>query len=139
MGYIQEFRNGYYSKSMIENAILAESFDMIGVIAGPSSVRVLNNKSYRSSTRFYYFVKNNIRIKKPNPALADLFNNLALLNLTRGKSSIYDNIVDKEIECVIQEQKRYMATMKVLGQNGKIPEVFSKLSQTFRMKIFSCR
>jgi hypothetical protein len=45
MGYIQEFRNGYYSKAMIENADLAEGFDMIGVIAGISSMRVLiNNK-----------------------------------------------------------------------------------------------
>jgi Zn ribbon nucleic-acid-binding protein len=50
MGYIQEYRNGYYIKSMIENAMLAGSFDMIGVIAGPSSMRVLNNKSYSSST-----------------------------------------------------------------------------------------
>jgi hypothetical protein len=31
---------------MIENADLVESFDMVGVIAGPSSMRVLNNKSY---------------------------------------------------------------------------------------------
>jgi hypothetical protein len=30
MGYIQEYRNGYYSRAMIENADLAESFDMIG-------------------------------------------------------------------------------------------------------------
>jgi hypothetical protein len=30
MGYIQEYRNGYYSRAMIENTDLAESFDMIG-------------------------------------------------------------------------------------------------------------
>jgi hypothetical protein len=122
MGYIQEFRNGYYSKSMIENAKLAESFDMIGVIAGPSSIRVLNNKSYWSSTRFYYFVKNNIRTKKSNPTSANLFNNLALLNLIRGKSKIYENIDDNEIESVIQEQIRVYGndeTIRTKWQNTK--------------------
>jgi hypothetical protein len=42
MGYIQEYRNGYYSKSMIENADLAESFDMLGVIAGPNPPPKIN-------------------------------------------------------------------------------------------------
>jgi hypothetical protein len=32
-------------KAMVENADLAESFDMIGVIAGISSMRILINKS----------------------------------------------------------------------------------------------
>jgi hypothetical protein len=105
MGYIQEYRNGYYSKSMIENAMLAESFDMIGVVAGPSSMRVLNNKTYSSSTRFYYFVKNSIPIKNPNRVLTTVFDNLALLNL-RAKSSIYENVADREIEAIIQEQIR---------------------------------
>jgi hypothetical protein len=65
MGYIQEYRNGYYSRAMIENADLAESIDMIGVIAGMSSMRILNNKSYSSSPRFYRFVKYRIPIKEP--------------------------------------------------------------------------
>jgi hypothetical protein len=65
MGYIQEYRNGYYSRAMIENADLAESFDMIGVIAGISSMRVLINKSYSSSPRFYHFIKYHIPIKEP--------------------------------------------------------------------------
>jgi hypothetical protein len=56
MGYIQEYRNGYYSRAMIENADLAESFDMIGVIAGISTMKVLINKSYFSSPRFYHFI-----------------------------------------------------------------------------------
>jgi hypothetical protein len=34
LDYLQEHRNGYYSKSIIENADLAESFDVIGAIAG---------------------------------------------------------------------------------------------------------
>jgi hypothetical protein len=104
MGYIQEYRNGHYSKSMIENAMLAESFDMIGVIAGPSTMRILNNKSYSSSTRFYYFIKQSIPIKNPNSDLRKVFDNLALLNLTRAKSIIYENICDNEIEGMVQEQ-----------------------------------
>jgi hypothetical protein len=32
MGYIQEYRNGYYSRAMVENADLAGSIDMIGVL-----------------------------------------------------------------------------------------------------------
>jgi hypothetical protein len=46
MGYIQEFREAYYGKSVIENAQFAESLDMIGVVAAPSSTMVLRNKSY---------------------------------------------------------------------------------------------
>jgi hypothetical protein len=49
-------RNVYYSKSMIENVDLAESFDMVAVIAGFSSMGVLNVNSYSSSPRFYHFV-----------------------------------------------------------------------------------
>jgi hypothetical protein len=48
LDYSQEYRNGYYSKSMIENADLAESFDVIGVIAGLSSMRVLNQELFFS-------------------------------------------------------------------------------------------
>jgi hypothetical protein len=77
---------------------------MIGVIAGPSSMRVLNNKSYSSSTWFYYFIKNSIPIKNPNRDLRKVFDNLALLNLTRAKSSIYENSSDREIEGMMQEQ-----------------------------------
>jgi hypothetical protein len=37
-GHIQQYRNGYYGRAMVENADLAESFDMIGVIAGISAM-----------------------------------------------------------------------------------------------------
>jgi hypothetical protein len=89
VGYIREYRNGYYSISMIENADFVQSFDMIGVIAAPSSIRVLNAKSYSSSQRFYHFVKYRIPIK--------------VLNLSK-KSNIYDNVSNKEIENIIRGQ-----------------------------------
>jgi hypothetical protein len=103
MGHIQEYRNGYYSKSMIENADLAESFDMIGVIAAPSSMRVLNNKSYSSSPRLYRFVKYRIPIKEPTRKRRKLFDRLAVLNLNR-ENNMYDNMHDREIENMIREQ-----------------------------------
>jgi hypothetical protein len=64
MGYIREYRNGYYSTSMIENADFADSFEMIRVIAGLSVMRVLNNRSYLSSPRLYNFVKYRIPIDR---------------------------------------------------------------------------
>lgn len=103
MGYIQEYRNGYYSTAMVENADLAESVDMIGVIAGPSSMRVLNNKIYPSSPRFYHFVKYRIPIKEPTRRRRNLFDSLAVLNLNR-ENNMYDNIHDREIENMIREQ-----------------------------------
>ena len=103
MGHIQEFRNGYYSKAMIENADLAESFDMIGVIAGISSMRVLINKSDSSSPRFYHFIKYRIPIKEPTRKRRKLFDSLAVVNLNI-QSEMFDNIDYKEINNVIQEQ-----------------------------------
>ena len=85
---------------MIENADLAQSFDMLGVIAGPSAMTVLNAKSYWSSSRFCYFVKYKIPIKNFNSNLRTVLDNLALLNLTKG-SSIYENVADGEIEAII--------------------------------------
>lgn len=40
MGHIREYRNGYYSTSMIENA----DFEMIRIIAWLSVMRVFNNR-----------------------------------------------------------------------------------------------
>ena len=91
MGYIQEYRNGYYSRAMIENADLAESFDMIGVIAGISSMRVLINKSYSSSPRFYHFIKYRIPIKEPTRKRRKLFDSLAMVNLNT-QSKMFGNI-----------------------------------------------
>ena len=85
---------------MIEIADLAQSFDMLGVIAGPSAMTVLNAKSYWSSSRFCYFVKYKIPIKNFNSNLRTVLDNLALLNLTKG-SSIYENVADGEIEAII--------------------------------------
>ncbi|MGB6671696.1 MAG: hypothetical protein WBE34_04615 [Candidatus Nitrosopolaris sp.] len=87
---------------MIENADLAQSFDMLGVSAGPSAMTVLNAKSYWSSSRFCYFVKYKIPIKNFNSNLRTVWRMraLALLNLTKG-SSIYENVADGEIEAII--------------------------------------
>jgi hypothetical protein len=103
MGHIQEYRNGYYSRAMVENADLAESVDMIGVIADLSTMRVLNNKSYSSYPRFYRFVKYRIPIKEPTRNRRNEFDRYALVDLNR-QSEIYDNIDDKEIEDIIQKQ-----------------------------------
>ena len=103
MGHIQEYRNGYYSTAMIENADLANSIDMIGVIAGISAMRVLNNKRYSSSPRLYHFVKYRIPIKEPTRKRRNEFDRFAVVNLNR-QSNIYDNVNDKEIENIIQEQ-----------------------------------
>ena len=43
--------------------VSSQSFDMLGVIAGPSAMTVLNAKSYWSSSRFCYFVKYKIPIE----------------------------------------------------------------------------
>lgn len=103
MGHIQEYRNGYYSTSMIENADFADSFEMIGVIAGLSVMRILNNRSYFSSPRLYNFVKYRIPIKDPTRQRRNLFDRLVPLNITK-KSDILGNIDDKEINMIIQEQ-----------------------------------
>jgi hypothetical protein len=103
MGYVQEYRNGYYSRAMVENADLVESIDMIGVIAGLSAMRVLNNKSYFSSTMFYHFVKYRIPIKEPTRNRRNEFDRYALVNLNR-QSEIYDNIDDNEVEDIIRKQ-----------------------------------
>jgi hypothetical protein len=103
MGYIQEYRNGYYSRAMIENADLAESFDMIGVIVDISSMRVLINKSYSSSPRFYHFIKYHIPIKEPTRKRRKLFDSLAMVNLNT-QSKMFGNIDDKGINNIIQEQ-----------------------------------
>ena len=100
MGYMQEYRNGYSSTAMVENADLAESVDMIEVIAGLSMMRVLNNKSYSSSPRFYHFVKYRIPIKEQTRNRRNEFDRYALVN----QSEIYENIDDKEIEDIIRKQ-----------------------------------
>jgi hypothetical protein len=102
-GYLQEYRNGYYSKSMIENADLAESFDMIGVIAGLSSMWFLNAKSYASSPKFYHFIRYRIPIKDPTRKRRKSFDRLAVLNLTK-ESNMFSNISDEKIRDTIQEQ-----------------------------------
>jgi len=131
MGHIQEYRNGYYSNSMIENADLVESLDMVGVIVGPSSMRVLNNKSYSSFPRLNHFVKYRIPIKDPTRKLRNLFDRLAILNLTRA-SSIYDNINGKDIEDIILKQiqiHRNNTTIRKRWENTKtFIEYMSKIS-----------
>jgi hypothetical protein len=103
MGYIQEYRNGYYSAAMIENADFANSCEMIGTIVSPSAMRVLNNKTHNSSPRFFQYVKYRIPIKEPTGKRRKKFDRLAALNLTR-ESTIFRNIVDDEVEKVIQQE-----------------------------------
>jgi hypothetical protein len=103
IGHIREYRSGYYSTAMIENADLAKSVDMIGVIAGIPAMGILNNKMYISSPRSHHFVKYRVPIKEPTRKRRNEFDRFALLNLN-SQSSIYDNVTDKEIEKKIQEQ-----------------------------------
>jgi hypothetical protein len=102
-GHIQEYRNGYYSRAMTENADLAESFDMVGVIAGRSAMWVLNNKTYASSPRYRRFVKYHIPIKEPTRRRRKMFDRLAMVNLNR-QGQIFQIIDDKEIENKILQQ-----------------------------------
>jgi hypothetical protein len=66
---------------MVENADLANSIDMIGVIAGLSTMRILNTKSYSSSHRFHRFVKYRIPIKEPTRKRRNEFDRLAAISL----------------------------------------------------------
>jgi hypothetical protein len=50
---------------MIENSDISKDFQMIGARVGFSALRLLKNKSYRSSPRFYHFVKYGILNKTP--------------------------------------------------------------------------
>ena len=77
--------------------------EMIGVIAGLSVMRILNNRSYFSSPRLYNFVKYRIPIKDPTRQRRNLFDRLVPLNITK-KSDILGNIDDNEINMIIQEQ-----------------------------------
>jgi hypothetical protein len=102
MGHIHEYRNGFFSTALIENADFAESLDMIGIVASPSAMWVLNNKSYSSSPRFYHFVKHDVSIK--NPCRGDeLPEKLAILNLIR-KSNKYTNTDDSKVNDIVQHQ-----------------------------------
>ncbi len=104
MGYIQEYRNGLFSAAMIENSKFAESLDMIGIVAGPSAMWVLNNKSYSSSPRFYRFIKRDALMRNPCINLSyDNLKGLAVLNLTRP-SSMFENISDSVFSNIIQFQ-----------------------------------
>lgn len=81
MGHLQEYRNGYFSAAMIENADFAGSCEMIGVVVSPTAMRVLNNKTYFSSPRFFQSVKYRIPIKDPTRKQRKRFDRLATLNL----------------------------------------------------------
>lgn len=103
MGTIRRYKNGYFSSALIENAKYNESFEMIGVIVGDSAMRVLNNKSYSSSPRFYNFVKYRIPIKEPTRKRRRRFDRLAALNIMR-KSEFFENLPDPQIVGTIQER-----------------------------------
>lgn len=104
MGYILEYRNGFFSTALIGNSDFAESLNMIGVVAGPSAMWVLNNKSYSSSPRPFRFVKFGVYLKDPCTNLrGEMPAQLAILNLTR-KSDMFVNIDDGEVDNIIQAQ-----------------------------------
>ncbi len=107
MGYIKEYRNGFFSEVMIENA---KSLQMIGCIAGPTSVRVLNNKTYFSSARFYNFIKYTVREEE-----------LAVLNISRS-SKMFANIGNGDINKAIEMKWTKIGMMKEPIRNGKIRE-----------------
>jgi hypothetical protein len=96
MGHVREYRNGYFSKYMIENADISEDFQMVGARVGYSALRVLKNKSYQSSPRFYHFVKYGTLDKTP-------VEDLVLLNLTQ-RSSMFQNVDDSHIMDVINKE-----------------------------------
>lgn len=96
MGYVREYRNGYFSTSMIENADISKDFHMIGARVGLTAIRVLNNKSYQSSPRFYHFVKYWI---PDRTSVKDLI----LLNLTQ-QSSMFGNVNDDQINDVVKNE-----------------------------------
>lgn len=77
MGYIREYKNGLFSTALIETSVFAESLNMIGIVAGPSAMRVLNSKSYSSSPRSCS------NLKSEQPA------NLDVLNLTRKSDMLF--------------------------------------------------
>jgi hypothetical protein len=104
MGHIHEYRSGFFSTALIENADFAESLNMIGIVASPSAMRVLNNKSYSSSPRFYHFVKYDVSRKNPCSDLGGkLPEKLAVLNLIR-KSKMYTDTDDSEVNDIVQDQ-----------------------------------
>jgi hypothetical protein len=76
---------------------------MIGVIAGDTAMRVLNNKSYSTSPRFKHFVKYRIPIKKPTRKHRIRFDRLAGLNITK-KSDFFDNLPYEQIMNIIQDK-----------------------------------
>ena len=63
IGHVIEVRETFYSTTLIENADLTESFNLIGIICGPTSLRVLDNKQHYSSPIFHNFVKYKIPYK----------------------------------------------------------------------------
>jgi hypothetical protein len=101
MGYIREYRNGLFSVALMENSKFVESLDMIGIVASPSAMRVLNNKSYSSSPRFYHFIKCDALMRNHCINLRyDNLSGLAVLNLTRP-SNMFENISDSEFNDII--------------------------------------
>ena len=103
MGHIRKYKNGYFSSALIENAKYTGSFEMIGVIAGDTTMRVLNNKSYSSSPRFYHFVKYRLPIKEPTRKSRKRFDKLAALNIMK-KSDFFDDLRNEQIIDIIQEK-----------------------------------
>ncbi len=126
MGHICEYRNGFFSTALIENADFAESLNMIGVIASPSAMWVLNNKSYSSSQRYYHFVKYDLSVKSH---CRDLGGDLSK-KLTR-KSNLYTNTDDKEVN-----EYKSIRIMKRLKENGRKLENLFILYQKSQMRIF---
>ena len=98
-----------------------DSLNMIGVVAAPSVMLVLNNKPYSSSFRFYHFIKYSIftnnTFSKLKPELAA---NLAVINLTRP-SYTYANTSDHTVETMIKSQLQIHSNDWTIRKKFKIP------------------
>jgi len=104
MGHIKEYRNGFFSTAMIENADLMESLDMIGMVIGPSAMRVLNNRSLYAP-KFNNFIRYDIPRKKGSES-EDQNNEsykLAVLNLDNYKKMFIDSDQTQTIHLIDQQ------------------------------------
>jgi hypothetical protein len=94
IGHVIEVRETFYSKTLIENADLIDSFNLIGIICGPTALRVLNNKQRYSSPILPNFVKYKIPYKT-GKSFKD-YPELPIVNIIK-QSIMFDNLDDIKI------------------------------------------
>ena len=103
IGHVIEVRETFYSKTLIENADLIDSFNLIGIIAGPTSLWILNNEQRYSSPILPNFVKYKIPYK--NGKSFNHYPELPIVNIIK-QSTMFDNLDDItiRIDDIINEQ-----------------------------------